>query len=89
MKPPLIGIRGTPIDPRNSNSTLALVITRPDGILLQFNAASGQTYTVEYSPSLQPNSWRTLVAVPAGAARPVQVSDPNLGGGRFYRVRTP
>ena len=76
-------------DPRNSNSTLALVITRPDGILLQFNAASGQTYTVEYSPSLQPNSWRTLVAVPAGAARPVQVSDPNLGGGRFYRVRTP
>ncbi len=75
--------------PNNAGSVLRLTIARGALAVLRFDAAANVSYTVEYKGSTDPGAWSTLQAVPAGTARPVQVTDPAPGARRIYRVRTP
>jgi hypothetical protein len=59
---------------------------------LQFQAASGRTYTVQVRSGLQGGEarWTPLFQVPAGGDRTVAIEDPvELNIGRFYRLVTP
>lgn len=58
---------------------------------LQFRAAAGRTYTVQYRDSLDAGGWHSLTSLPAQPAPgPVTVTDfaPN-DQARFYRIVTP
>jgi hypothetical protein len=77
-------------DPRDGGSALRLSIGQGVGsVVLSFTAAEEKPYTIEFSQTLQPGSWQTLLQVQPGAARIVNVPDPAPLGTRFYRVRTP
>jgi hypothetical protein len=57
---------------------------------LAFGAVSNRTYTVEFSDSLSPGSWATLVSVPARATNwTAVVHDAAASTNRFYRLVTP
>jgi hypothetical protein len=76
-------------DPRSPYSVLALDVTGAGPTVLEFDAKSGKTYTIERSFTLLPGSWQRLIDVPAGADRRIQVTDPAVLPMRFYRLRTP
>jgi hypothetical protein len=83
----------------NSESTLALTaqlqiadINTHDGAAsIKFHTFSGQNYSVEYSPNLQPGSW---LALPGGNVQgngaDAVVDDSAVGSdaSRFYRVKS-
>ena len=58
---------------------------------LHFHVATGAVCHVEYSPSLSPPDWQTLVQTQADANGNVFVSDPltNKPSTRFYRAAVP
>ncbi len=58
---------------------------------MDFVAAAGQSYTVQYRDSLEAGQWLKLMDVPADTARTVIVTDPNAGGVsyRYYRIVSP
>jgi hypothetical protein len=74
--------------PNDPNSNLRLRVSIGTGALLQFNAAAGISYVIEFKSALAPGAWNLLFNVPAGSARPIQITDPSPGTLRFYRVRT-
>ncbi len=58
------------------------------GMVLDFTAVAGRSYSVQTSSDLQ--SWSRLTTVPAGPdTRPITVEDPLAPGRRFYRAVTP
>jgi len=80
-------------DPQDRGSRMVAAIEAGDGtMLVRFLAQPDRSYTVQFSPSLQPGSWQKLADVsPRAAAEEVTVSDPAASGqpARFYRVITP
>jgi len=74
--------------PNDPNSNLRLRIALGTGALLQFNAANGIAYVIEYKSTLSPGAWTILTPIPAGSARQIQYTDAAPGATRFYRVRT-
>lgn len=67
----------------------ASVIAENGTVALQFEAAAGKAYTVQFADSVPSKNWSTLAAVAAGASRNVMVTDTNTTAqARFYRVRT-
>jgi hypothetical protein len=74
--------------PNDPNSTLRLRVSLGAGAVLQFNAAAGISYIIEYKSALASGPWTFLFNVPAGSARPIQFTDASPGTLRFYRVRT-
>jgi len=59
------------------------------GATVEFNAASNNTYTVQYNDALA-GPWRKLADVVARPAARVEfVPDPNWTTNRFYRLLTP
>ncbi len=75
--------------PNSASSVLRVSITRGAQAVIRFDAAANVAYTVVYRSLVDSGAWTTLQAVPAGAARVVQVVDPSPGARRIYRVRTP
>jgi hypothetical protein len=66
----------------------ASVIAENGTVALQFEAAAGKAYTVQFADSVPSKNWSTLAAVAAGASRNVVVTDTNTTAqARFYRVR--
>ena len=58
-------------------------------VKLYFEAAAGQTYTVQKNNSLEPNTWSKLADV-SGASGQVEVTDSDATAPqRFYRLVTP
>ena len=76
-------------DPHDGSSSLRMSITAIAPVVLQFSAQLDRSYTIEYKNSLSALVWTKLLDIPAGVARPIQVSDPTVVSARFYRVRTP
>jgi hypothetical protein len=76
-------------DPHNAASYLRIDLVGTGPAVLQFNAAADKTYTIEYKDQIETVGWSKLTDVPAGGARPVQVTDPTARPHRFYRLRTP
>jgi hypothetical protein len=76
-----------------SGATVPLVLTNAtwtSGVFsFDVTSAAGQTLTVEYSTSLQPGSWNTLLTTNS-AAGDVKITDPApvTNPRRFYRART-
>jgi hypothetical protein len=74
-------------DPTNALSFLAL-----DGrglpAALQFEAAPGRTYTVQFTDALESAPWRKLFDVPARTTNYLHLL-PDAGTNRFYRLVTP
>jgi len=76
--------------PLDGGSILELQITLMSPITLQFTTAPNKSYTVEYRTSLSTGSWIPLIHIdPQPNPRTVQVTDPVIGNGKFYRVRSP
>jgi hypothetical protein len=79
-------------DPTNSASALRLQQTIHPGssTALSFGATSNRTYSVRYTDSLTPGSWRKLADVFARTTNRVEtVTDPAWTSNRFYQVVTP
>ena len=77
-------------NPTSAASSLRLQVLSAGPAVLQFNAATSKSYTVEYKNSFAEPAWTFLQTVPAGAARTVQVTNLSISTtNRFYRVRTP
>ena len=70
-----------------------LTLTKPtwSGGTFSFdvNSSAGQTFTVEYSSTLRPNQWQTLLTTNSPTS-PVHIVDPHSRTNRylFYRART-
>jgi hypothetical protein len=78
-------------DPTNAASGLELAVTFGSGgtLTLQFNAAAGKSYTIEFRNDLTFGAWVSLTHVdPSATPRIVHFDDTPLTT-RFYRVRTP
>jgi hypothetical protein len=78
--------------PTNVLSCLKLkAVTQANGqMTVSFNAASNQTYTVEWRAQLNEGAWSRLADVVAQASdRLEHVTHPNADASRFYRVVTP
>ncbi|MFM1769708.1 MAG: Inner spore coat protein [Verrucomicrobiota bacterium] len=74
--------------PNDAASALRVSFASTSPMVLQFGAAAGKAYVVEFRNSLGAGSWTTLATVAAGPAGPVQVTDvAPPASGRFYRVR--
>jgi hypothetical protein len=56
--------------------------------LLSFPSQAGLIYRVFYRTNLTTGDWTLLTSLP-GNGGVTTVSDPSLGGGRFYRVSSP
>jgi len=79
-------------DPRNPQDWFGftLATTDDDGLLLQFTARAGRSYTVQYKDALPGGAWADLAHQdPSGADRVVTIRDTPPGKTRFYRVTTP
>ncbi|MEK7951508.1 lamin tail domain-containing protein [Luteolibacter soli] len=80
-------------DPRNGASRFTGTLGMDAGVsTIRFMASAGRTYTIQFSDSLSPTVWQTLVDL---EARPtsgeISVADPAASGQprRFYRIITP
>jgi len=81
-------IAGT--DYTNALSVLKLTATLANPTTLQFNAVSNHTYTIQYSDTLNPATWRKLGDVLARTTtRNESMQDTDAKTNRFYRVVTP
>lgn len=79
-------------DPRNPQSVLkvANAVASPNGIILQFQAIAGKTYTVQYRDSLTGNSWLKLQDISSAiSSGMVAVTNQPSNGMRYYRLVTP
>jgi hypothetical protein len=81
-------------DPRDLQSTLKLhaILLYGNSIWLQFTAAAGKSYTVQYRDSLGAGAWLKLKDIgPVQSSGPVEVTDPTASASRsrYYRVITP
>ena len=78
-------------DPTNALSYLKVEnMTPPPGALLQFQAISNRTYTVQFNDVLGVNTWSNLADVVARGSNRVEViSDPASTTNRFYKIVTP
>lgn len=82
-------------DPTNAQSVLKLAIACPAGpptntVLLQFEAVSNRTYTVQASDTLLTNSWRRVADLEAHPTnRPAVIAEPLTNATRFYRLVAP
>jgi Bacterial TSP3 repeat len=78
-------------DPRNANSFLRIErISTEAGARIHFNAATGKTYTIQYTDKLDAPDWKRLTDLAASATGgATSVADPNANGTRFYRLITP
>ncbi len=81
-------ITGT--DPTDHNSTLEINELQIDGtdMLVSFPTVSGTNYRLEWSETLQPDSWTTVQDNIAGTSGILQLTDSNGAGKakRFYRL---
>jgi CotH kinase protein/Lamin Tail Domain/Chitobiase/beta-hexosaminidase C-terminal domain/Bacterial TSP3 repeat len=77
--------------PLASESVMRLrLLSSGNSVQLEFAAAAGHSYTVEYNDSLAPGTWRKLTDVGVAAGnQTVQVTDPLPAQQRFYRLVTP
>jgi hypothetical protein len=83
-------IAGT--DPKDPLSVFKVDrITAPPFVMLQFQAVSNQTYTVEWAEAAAANSWFALTNLAAQPANRTEVvTDPTPPGSqRYYRLVTP
>ena len=78
-------------DPRVASSRLNLeAFLTPEGVVLQFHAVSGLTYTAEYADDLGFPVWRKLSDIVAeSSGREVRITDLNMVKHRIYRLVTP
>ena len=79
-------------DPTNPADALRLAaFPVANTVVLQFNAAAGVSYSVQFRESLQDGTWIKFADVPAGpGSGVVRVSDPSpRDPTRFYRVISP
>ena len=79
-------------DPADSASVLSLqwVGASELGGTLEFTAVAGRTYTLEVTADLAASVWTRLADYPAKVdTRLERITNPLVGGGRFYRVQTP
>ncbi|MGV3532787.1 MAG: lamin tail domain-containing protein, partial [Chthoniobacteraceae bacterium] len=78
-------------DPQDGASVLrAEVLSQELGFVIRFRAEESRSYVVQVKSTLEDAAWQKLRAVPAGAAREVEITDPAATGERrFYRVVTP
>jgi hypothetical protein len=71
-------------------SFLKVELTLSQTALVQFNAVSNRTYTVQYTDGLNPVQWQKLADVLARAATRLEtIFDPGTGPTRYYRLVTP
>jgi hypothetical protein len=82
-------IAGT--NPNDPGSYLRVEQTTTPGIIrIQFLAAAGKTYSIEYTDALGSGVWVKLADVPPVAGGgPVSVTDPTSRANRYYRIATP
>ncbi len=83
---------GTPGSPAIIRPAFRSVVQDGAQILLQFQAAAGQSYTVYWSDNIVAGHWQVLATLPAGAGtRLEEVSDDlaPAAAQRFYRLATP
>jgi hypothetical protein len=82
-------IAGT--DPRDARSRLRIEsLSVSAKSVLAFTAAADRSYTIQYTPGIDPAAWARLADVPA---RPTNhaavVSDSSISTNRYYRLITP
>jgi hypothetical protein len=77
--------------PTNALSYLKVdQLTPPAGAIVQFQAVSNRTYTVQYRDAMGPGTWNNLADVGAhGTNRVATIPDPGSTTNRFYRLVTP
>ncbi len=82
------------LDPLNPDSRFALAIQPPAGSTGQQNLifapiVAGTSYSVQFSPTLNPANWQPLTGMTQSDSGGVRtVTDPNASGGlKFYRVQ--
>jgi len=77
-------------DPTDPASVLKLQLTFDQAAILQFNAVSNRTYSVQYTEDLGSGQWWTLAdIVAAPETRIVTITNVPSGPARFYRLVTP
>jgi hypothetical protein len=79
-------------DPQNAQSYLRIgpIAAVPDGVMIEFHAAAGITYSIIYRPEVHTGTWSKLIDIPAqSTAQFIRVFDPSPDLKRFYRLVTP
>jgi hypothetical protein len=83
---------GTPGSPAIIRPAFSSVAQAGTQVLLQFQAAAGQSYTVYWSEDIMPRAWQVLTNVPAGASTRLEAVTDNMApvaAHRFYLLGTP